>query len=314
MDRWIKPLWLLAWVLLIAKLLLMSAPSVPGALSFTGADKLVHALLFGGLVFFLMETVEAWASWRYAWLLAFSLSFSLVYAELLEYGQAFVPGRTVSAADTWAALAGAALASALIYRLDYSEWRKPKLLLQVCCIGCGAYVVELLKKRFRVTLYFYNPNIWPEAEYHTRLKETRRIARRLGLKLLVAKYRHDRWLELVRGHEHEPERGGRCVICYRDRLEAAARLARTLDYQYFASTLSISPHKSAAVLSRLGRELSERHRVKFLDQDFKKQDGFKKSVTLSNELGVYRQDYCGCEFSWRDRQGRLSTDLPKVSC
>lgn len=302
--RWVKLLQLMSWMLLVAKLLATPRPQTIEALSFTYDDKLVHMLLFGGLVFFLIEVIEAWFSLRYWRLVSLALSLTIGYAFLLEYFQNFVPGRTVSAYDTLAGALGAFLAIAIIYWLDFSKYRRPKLLLQVCCIGCGAYVSTLLKKDYRITLYFYNPNIFPEAEYHKRLAETRKFAKKLGLKLLVGKYHHHAWLDLVRGHEHEPEKGARCVICYRDRLTAAARVAKQLKFQYFASTLTISPHKMAAAISQIGNELSKEYKVKFLDRDFKKQDGFKKSVELSRGLGLYRQDYCGCEFSLRDRDAR----------
>lgn len=297
--RWVKLLQLAAWLLLVAKLLTSANPHVPPAIDFMYDDKLVHALLFGGSVFFLIEAIETWFSLRYWLLVSLALSMVAGYAFLLEYLQNFIPGRTVSGYDTLAGVIGAFAAVAVIYWLDFSKYRRPKLLLQVCCIGCGAYVSTLLKKDYRITLYFYNPNIFPEAEYHKRLAETRKFAKKLGLKLLVGKYHHQAWLESVKGHEQDPEKGARCVICYRDRLTAVARVAKQLKFQYFASTLTISPHKTAAAISQIGNELSAEYRVKFLDRDFKKQDGFKKSVELSRELGLYRQDYCGCEFSLR---------------
>ncbi len=302
--RWVKLLHLASWSLLVAKLLTSASPRIPDVASFAYDDKLVHMLLFGGLVFFLIEAIEAWFSPRYWQLVGLALSFSIAYAFLLEYLQNFIPGRTVSGFDTLAGVAGSVLAIVAIYWLDFSELRRPKLLLQVCCIGCGAYVSTLLKKDYRITLYFYNPNIYPEAEYHKRLAETRKFARKLGLKLLVGKYHHAQWLESVKGHEMDPEKGARCVICYRDRLTAAAQVAKQLKFRYFASTLTISPHKMASAISQIGNELSKEYKVKFLDRDFKKQDGFKKSVELSRGLGLYRQDYCGCEFSLRDRDAR----------
>lgn len=304
--RWVKVLQLASWVMLVAKLLTLSQPQVPSALAFAFDDKAVHAILFGGLVFFLIEAIEAWFSLRYWLLLSMTLLVASCYAFLLEYIQSFIPGRTVSGLDTLAGIGGAFIAAALVYWLDFSRYRRPKLLLQVCCIGCGAYVSTLLRKDYRITLYFYNPNIYPEAEYHKRLAETRKFARKLGMKLLVGKYHHHDWLERVKGHEQDPEKGARCIICYRDRLAAAARLASQLKYQYFASTLTISPHKLAAAVSQIGNELSQEHKVGFLDRDFKKQDGFKKSVQLSQDLGLYRQDYCGCEFSLRDRLERAA--------
>jgi predicted adenine nucleotide alpha hydrolase (AANH) superfamily ATPase/VanZ family protein len=303
--RWVKVLQLASWLLLVAKLLTLTQPQIPSALAFAFDDKAVHAFLFGGLVFFLIEAIEAWFSLRYWLLLGLTLLTVSGYAFLLEYFQSYIPGRTVSGYDTLAGVVGAFIAAAAIYWLDFSKYRRPKLLLQVCCIGCGAYVSTLLKKDYRITLYFYNPNIFPEAEYHKRLAETRKFARKLGLKLLVGKYHHQAWLESVKGHEQDPEKGARCIICYRDRLTAAARLANQLKFQYFASTLTISPHKLAAAISQIGNELSKEYGVGFLDRDFKKQDGFKKSVELSQSLGLYRQDYCGCEFSLRDRKSRL---------
>jgi predicted adenine nucleotide alpha hydrolase (AANH) superfamily ATPase len=189
---------------------------------------------------------------------------------------------------------------------------KEKLLLHVCCIGCGAYVMELLKNDCDIILYFYNPNIWPQEEYNKRLEETKRIAEKLGLALIVGEHEHDKWRELVKGHEADPERGERCLICYRARLEAAARVAAGInpthppfikgannEFDYFSSTLSISPHKDAEAINKIGNEAAAMRGIKFLDRDFKKDDGFRKSCQLSKELKLYRQNYCGCEFSVR---------------
>ncbi len=117
------------------------------------------------------------------------------------------------------------------------------------------------------------------------------------IRLLVGEYDHKIWLNRIKGHEQDPERGGRCVICCKDRLEKTARKAKRDNYDYFTTTLTVSPHKDAAAISRLGNELARQYGVKFLDRDFKKKDGFKKSCVLSKELGLYRQNYCGCEFS-----------------
>jgi len=300
--RFVKLLQLLSWALLIAKLLTVSDPRIPQGFDFPQDDKVLHAILFGGLVFFLIEAIEAWLSLRYWQLISFTLFVAIGYAFILESLQIYIPGRTVSSIDTMAGVVGSLIAVGAIYWLDFSKYRRPKLLLQVCCIGCGAYVSTLLKKDYRVTLYFYNPNIFPEAEYHKRLAETRRFAKKLGLKLLIGKYHHHSWLKSIEGHEADPEKGGRCIICYRNRLEAVAYLAKQLRFRYFASTLTISPHKLAAAISQIGSELSKKYKVEYFDRDFKKQDGFKKSVELSRELGLYRQDYCGCEFSLKARK------------
>jgi len=177
---------------------------------------------------------------------------------------------------------------------------KPKLLLHICCIGCGAYVSKILRDEdYEVSLYFYNPNIFPSSEYDRRLETTERIANDFGLDLVSEEYDHGKWLEKVRGLENEPERGKRCLVCYYDRLEKTAHYARDNNFDYFSSTLTISPHKDAKSILEYGDELSDKYGIKFLARDYKKQDGFKKSVELSRKLNLYRQNYCGCEFSRR---------------
>jgi predicted adenine nucleotide alpha hydrolase (AANH) superfamily ATPase len=150
-----------------------------------------------------------------------------------------------------------------------------------------------------VTLFFYNPNIFPKQEYKKRLKEVKKIARKFKLKLIVGKYNHQKWFKLTKGYEHEPEKGARCLICYRDRLEKTALTARNNDFDYFSTTLTVSPHKNTLAINKIGRELGEKFKVNFLEKDFKKQDGFKKSVLLARELNLYQQKYCGCEYSYK---------------
>ncbi|MEA1962970.1 MAG: epoxyqueuosine reductase QueH [Patescibacteria group bacterium] len=174
---------------------------------------------------------------------------------------------------------------------------KPKLLLHACCMGCGAYVSDFLKANFEVILYFSNSNIFPEKEYNVRLKETKRIAKKFNLKLICDDYNHKNWLSGIKGHEADSERGERCWICYKYRLESSARLAVTKKIKYFTSTLSVSPHKDAKAIKIIGKKLEEKYNLKFLDNDFKKNDGFKKAVEFSKVLNLYRQNYCGCEFS-----------------
>jgi predicted adenine nucleotide alpha hydrolase (AANH) superfamily ATPase len=174
---------------------------------------------------------------------------------------------------------------------------RPKLLLHICCAGCGVYVSQLLKQVYEVRLFFYNPNIWPKTEYDKRLAEAEKVAKAFSLQLIKGEYGHDRWLEAVRGCESDPEGGKRCLICYRYRLERAAKLARELACQYFSTTLTVSPHKDVLAINKIGRELAASFGIEFLAKDFKKQNGFKKSSILSRQLGLYRQNYCGCEFS-----------------
>ncbi|HOZ55898.1 MAG: hypothetical protein BWY51_00564 [Parcubacteria group bacterium ADurb.Bin316] len=172
-----------------------------------------------------------------------------------------------------------------------------KLLLHVCCAGCGAFVSLLLANDFDVTLYYYNSNIYPEDEYQRRIDEVKKIADNFKLSLIIGDYDHDAWLKKVKGRENDLEKGERCLICYRDRLENTACAAQSNNFNFFTSTLTVSPHKLASEIINIGNELAKEYGVKFLAQDFKKQDGFKKAVALSHKLGLYRQKYCGCEFS-----------------
>ena len=188
------------------------------------------------------------------------------------------------------------------------EGRAPTLLLQDCCAPCGSYVIGLLSGYFRVTVLFYNPNIYPESEYRKRLGEVRRL---LGLmetkypvELMECPYDAERFCDCVAGYEAEPEGGARCTRCFRLRLGETARLARERGFEYFATTLSVSPHKNADLLNAIGEEWSRETGVRYLASDFKKRDGYKKSILLSRQYGLYRQDYCGCEFSLRGRGDR----------
>lgn len=181
---------------------------------------------------------------------------------------------------------------------------RPSLLLHVCCAPCSSYVLEYLSQYFRLHLYYFNPNIENQAEYLKRAEELRRMVAAMPLpedvSVEIAPYDHDSFLAIARGLEDAPERGSRCVRCYRQRLEATAKkAAEDGGYDYFCTSLSISPLKDAALLNRLGEELAERYGQRYLPSDFKKKNGYRRSVELSEELGLYRQNYCGCEFSKR---------------
>ncbi len=182
---------------------------------------------------------------------------------------------------------------------------KPPLLLHICCAPCSTYVVRTLREHFDVVGYFCNPNIHPEAEYALRLREMKRYAENIGLRMIVAEYEVDRWYEAISGTEQEPEGGKRCAICYRFRLERTARFAQEQGIPNFASTLTVSPHKKAAVINPIGRALAEQTGAAFYEADFKKRDGFKISCRMSREAGLYRQDYCGCIFSKQERERRI---------
>ena len=174
---------------------------------------------------------------------------------------------------------------------------KPKLLLHVCCAPCSPHVVDLLQKDHEVTAYFYDPNIHPEEEYRFRLEEMRRFCGTIGLPFLEAEYDPDRWFEAMKGHEEDPEKGERCGLCFRLRLEKAASFAGENGFDSFATVLSVSPHKDAKVINAIGRELAGEYGVDFYEADFKKKNGFKLSVEKGKALGLKRQDYCGCVYS-----------------
>ncbi len=183
--------------------------------------------------------------------------------------------------------------------------KRPTLLLHACCAPCSSAVLEQLTATFDVTVLFYNPNIAPEAEYDKRAQELERLICEMpaaqGVRLVRAPYEPAVFLEAVRGYEQVPEGGERCFRCYQLRLEVAARYAATHGFDYFTTTLSISPLKNAEKLNSIGEALGVRYGVPHLPSDFKKKEGYKRSIALSREYGLYRQDFCGCVFSKRER-------------
>ncbi len=174
---------------------------------------------------------------------------------------------------------------------------KFRLLLHLCCAPCGASVAEILNQNFLVTGFFYNPNIQPQTEYQKRLIEIKKFFEKNNLPLISGFYGVERWLKTVKGLEQESEGGQRCRFCYRMRLEETARLAVSQNFDYFATTLTISPHKKAVIINAIGQELADDYKIKFYQADFKKKDGFKRANELAREEGFYRQNYCGCLFS-----------------
>lgn len=177
---------------------------------------------------------------------------------------------------------------------------KPKLLLHTCCAPCSAYIIQLLKKDYEVTGYFYNPNVHPEAEYQKRLEEEQRYFNKIGLELIEGPYDERDWFELTKGHEDDPEKGERCWICYRMRLEHVSRFGLEHGFELFTTTLSLSPHKDAEKINQIGREIAEEIGLRFLEADFKKNDGFRKSLKISRCEHFYRQNYCGCVYSQKN--------------
>ncbi len=188
------------------------------------------------------------------------------------------------------------------------QGRRPRLLLHVCCAPCSTACLELLTDVFDVTCFYCNPNISPQEEYERRLQELDRLLKELPLRarpdLLPCAYEPERFEAIALGLEAEPEGGARCEKCYRLRLEETARAAKAHGYDYFTTTLSVSPYKNAEKLNTIGAALAETWGVRYLFSDFKKRDGYLRSIRLSAEYGLYRQDYCGCVYSKAQAEAR----------
>ena len=187
-------------------------------------------------------------------------------------------------------------------RITASLSGRPRLLLHSCCGPCSSYVLEYLTRYFEVFLSYYNPNIQPREEYELRLENQLCVLGRIpGVTLVPCGYDGGAYDEAVRGLEDEPEGGARCTECFKLRLDFAAREAKRLGCDYFATTLTVSPHKDAQRINAIGEALAGKYGVKWLPGDFKKRDGYKRSIELSREFGLYRQDYCGCLYSKTER-------------
>ena len=190
----------------------------------------------------------------------------------------------------------------VLKQLDAAGTR-PKLLLHACCAPCSSATLERLADHFDLTILYYNPNIYPPTEYHRREAELERFVQEAGYRFPVVElpYEPKEFYDAVRGLEQEPEKGERCTVCYRLRLEQAARYAAEQGFDWFCTTLSISPMKDPVRINTLGAELGAQYGVRFLPSEFRKKDGYKRSLELSAQYGLYRQDYCGCVFSKEER-------------
>jgi predicted adenine nucleotide alpha hydrolase (AANH) superfamily ATPase len=175
--------------------------------------------------------------------------------------------------------------------------KKPKLLLHTCCAPCVTVPMERLQPGYEVSCFFYNPNIHLKYEYLKRLNEVIRLTKDLGLKIIIPEYDVDPWFEIVNGLEDEPEGGKRCAVCFEMRLRETVRYAKEHKFDSFTTTLTISPHKNAALINKIGAEIGEQNQVPFLEANFKKKDGYLRSIELSKKYDLYRQKYCGCIFS-----------------
>lgn len=197
------------------------------------------------------------------------------------------------------------------------EGKVPRLLLHSCCAPCSSYVLEYLSQYFSVTLFYYNPNIAPAEEYEKRVEEQKSLIERLPAKhkisFLEGPYEPEKFYRLAKGLETLPEGEERCFRCYRLRLAEAAYMAKEGKFDYFTTTLSVSPLKNAEKLNEIGEELAKEYQVKYLNSEFKKRDGYKRSIELSAEYGLYRQNYCGCVYSKREALQREANKAKKES-
>lgn len=188
-----------------------------------------------------------------------------------------------------------------------SEGTRPKLLLHVCCAPCSSYVLEYLNKYFDITVFYYNPNISSYEEYQKRLNEENRFVKEYPfenkINIVAGEYDNNLFEATIKGLENEKEGGARCFKCYRLRLEESVKYAKENGFDYFTTTLTISPYKNSKVLNEIGHELESIYNVKYLYSDFKKKNGYKRSIELSHQYNLYRQDYCGCIYSVRNKIG-----------
>ena len=170
---------------------------------------------------------------------------------------------------------------------------KPRLLLHCCCAPCSSAVIERIKEFFDITFYYYNPNIFPKEEYDIRLAEFEK----LKVDVVSEIYKHEIFLNSVKGLEQEPEGGSRCRVCIAERLKQSFKYAKQHNFDYVTTTLSISPHKDAEFINKVGEQFQKEFNVKFLYADFKKENGYLSSIKICKDLQIYRQEYCGCEFA-----------------
>lgn len=195
-----------------------------------------------------------------------------------------------------------------IIRDNEAAGRVPTLLLHSCCGPCSSYVLEYLSEYFEITVFYYNPNIYPEEEYWYRVDEQAQLIGKLSPKhpihFVSGAYETEKYYSAIRGLKQEKEGGDRCLACYDLRITEAAVLAKENAFDYFTTTLSISPHKNSQVLNQIGERIGKEYGVNHLPSDFKKRGGYQRSVELSKQFNMYRQDYCGCAFSMKEAEER----------
>ena len=205
---------------------------------------------------------------------------------------------------------------AVLKKLPKEEEKVPTLLLHSCCAPCSSYCLEYLSDYFEITIFYFNPNIYPEEEYRKRVEEQKRLAKELPARhpihVIEGTYEPKQFYEAVKGLEKILEGGERCFACFALRLKEAARLASERDFDFFTTTLTISPLKNAAKINEIGEQCPKECNAVWLPTDFKKKEGYKRSIELSAEYGLYRQDYCDCVFSQREREEQNKTAAEKA--
>jgi len=176
--------------------------------------------------------------------------------------------------------------------------RRKKLLFHICCAPCGSFVShEILAKQFALTWYFYNPNLCCREEYERRLEAVKFVAEKYHFPLIVEPYDHVAWQKKISGREKDSERGPRCLVCYFDRLQQTADQAKARGFAYFSTSLLVSPYKDSQAICRIAKQLAIEKKIDFLDINFQADDGYRRSQQFAKELGIYRQKFCGCEYS-----------------
>ena len=194
--------------------------------------------------------------------------------------------------------------------------KKPSLLLHVCCAPCSTACLEVLKDYFDITVLYYNPNIHPKEEFDKRFDELLSYIERSKkqIKSICPKYDANEFFDAVKGLEHEKEGGKRCEVCFNLRLEKTAQITKEKGFDYFTTTLTLSPYKNSELLNQIGKAVAEKYELNYLFSDFKKNDGYKKSIELSKEYNLYRQDYCGCIYSKMEREQQKKEQSQDNKC
>lgn len=287
-----KIILIISWASLI--FVLLASPQANHLYEFALADKIIHFFLFGILTYLIVWIFFDGKRKKFFKIAILAFFIPVFYSFSLEYLQKFIPGRFPDPLDLLAGILGV---MTFLY-IAYKKYKKPRLLLHICCAPCGAYIGSELKNKYNLTFYYYNPNISGETEWGKRMESVKEASKILKIKLICDhEYNHKSWLEKVKGLENEEEGGERCMICYEHRLEVVTQKAKQKNFDFFATTLTISPYKNTMIINEIGEKLENTHEVMFLKKDFKKNDGFKKAIAVSKILGLYRQNYCGCEFS-----------------